>query len=367
MITTKDHIENLNALRAFAVFSVFVSHMASYGGIKFPILDEHGGGIGVQTFFLISGYLITQSAQNKTLFDYSISRFFRVFPAYWIALITAWILTASINNEYLSLLKENKSIIILNLLNLQQFSIKSLLMFDSLHVSWTLTVELIWYCIAFILATTLRFINLPYKWVFLLIITTVFSLLWVISAERGNLDFLLQNQTEASGVLISAPIRHVFLKSNIIGYLYFFIVGATIFIYKNTLISKPNFILWMPAALTIFLWENTQTWIGFAPQPLAAIGLGCLLILFLKMPPIKDNLINYTGEISYSIYLTHAPVMILIYHLLQINGVIANICVIALTYITSTVMFNFIEKPMIDYGRKIINKHRKIQSNTQGK
>src|ERR1700739_2296843 len=75
------HRDDIDGLRAFAVFPVMVFH---YGIL--PKLSS-GGFVGVDIFFIISGYLITQTIcrdLNKEMYaviDFYNRRVRRIFPA----------------------------------------------------------------------------------------------------------------------------------------------------------------------------------------------------------------------------------------------------------------------------------------------
>jgi len=49
--------------------------------------------IGVQLFFLLSGFVILMSVQGKNLIHFIGSRLGRLYPAYWLAVIAAAVLT----------------------------------------------------------------------------------------------------------------------------------------------------------------------------------------------------------------------------------------------------------------------------------
>lgn len=51
------------------------------------------GNLGVSLFFLISGFVITISTNNKTARQFTVSRFARLYPAFWIALIFTTVVT----------------------------------------------------------------------------------------------------------------------------------------------------------------------------------------------------------------------------------------------------------------------------------
>jgi peptidoglycan/LPS O-acetylase OafA/YrhL len=79
---------NFDLLRLFAAWFVLFAHCYPLGGINSAdpltqlIKIENFGGLGVGIFFVLSGYLVTQSLQrSKNLFEFSKRRVARIFPA----------------------------------------------------------------------------------------------------------------------------------------------------------------------------------------------------------------------------------------------------------------------------------------------
>jgi peptidoglycan/LPS O-acetylase OafA/YrhL len=97
--TTANHIHSLDILRGLAAFAVFASHF-SQQFLQIPDMGWIGtalsllGVIGVAVFFVLSGFLIhagTMRELGKTgsinWRAYGRRRFFRIYPAYFIALL----------------------------------------------------------------------------------------------------------------------------------------------------------------------------------------------------------------------------------------------------------------------------------------
>ncbi|MEU7422683.1 acyltransferase [Streptomyces sp. NPDC040750] len=90
----------LDGLRLVAALMVCLYHYAGRGGAVsgswhqtpahvFPTLSRAAtyGCLGVQFFFVISGFVICMSSWGRTLGDFFRSRVARLYPAYWVALV----------------------------------------------------------------------------------------------------------------------------------------------------------------------------------------------------------------------------------------------------------------------------------------
>ena len=98
---TAPRLRALDGLRLVAAFAVVVYHFTARKSSAWdrPVSDvwPHFGGfsqygyLGVNLFFLISGFVILMTAWGRSLDNYAISRITRLFPAYWasVALTTA--------------------------------------------------------------------------------------------------------------------------------------------------------------------------------------------------------------------------------------------------------------------------------------
>jgi peptidoglycan/LPS O-acetylase OafA/YrhL len=95
----KLHFQSLEALRFFAFFKVFLLHLPL--AIDSPTLSylKRGGGIGVQFFFVLSGFLITYLlvADKLTRGQVDVRRFFirrslRIWPLFYTMVLLAFVL-----------------------------------------------------------------------------------------------------------------------------------------------------------------------------------------------------------------------------------------------------------------------------------
>ena len=93
LIESKRHFYELDILRFLAALSVVFFHYTFLNAIVQPTTPDYPffsdvfkyGYLGVDLFFIISGFVILLSTGNKTAIGFSISRITRLYPAFWVA------------------------------------------------------------------------------------------------------------------------------------------------------------------------------------------------------------------------------------------------------------------------------------------
>jgi len=151
----------IDALRGIAALLVVYFHLHLHGFIGYP---EHPvppgieywfllgyfdlGKYAVATFFVISGFLIpsTLSGRNADLRKYIVHRAFRLYPAYWLAILVAY---------FLPFLYAGRAgfPIWMGLVNLTMFQ-KFVGVPDAIGVFWTLQIEITFYIFCAVLYVT---------------------------------------------------------------------------------------------------------------------------------------------------------------------------------------------------------------------
>lgn len=165
-------LDLLDLFRFVAAFSVLMYHYTYSGWSEKSLITEFWFGpfwkygyLGVQFFFIISGYVIFSSAKGKSLLSFFTSRFSRLFPAYWICVICTFGIVWLITPDQFTFFE-----LAVNLTMLQGFV--GVPHIDSVY--WSLTYELIFYFwISCYLLTNRNEMHLTFFLIFFLTISTI--------------------------------------------------------------------------------------------------------------------------------------------------------------------------------------------------
>ncbi len=104
-VAERDRLDTLDLLRLIAVLAVLLYHYAFRGAaadgftdISLPALVPLAkyGSLGVQLFFVISGFVIAYSAEGRTATGFAIARVARIYPAFLFCMTLTFVITLAI-------------------------------------------------------------------------------------------------------------------------------------------------------------------------------------------------------------------------------------------------------------------------------
>lgn len=361
----KKHFYNLDALRFLAAFSVFIFHFVQELKSIFPELINSGifkkvqmitskGTLGVNFFFVLSGFLITylifeeQKLKNKfNLKNFLIRRFLRIWPLYFIIIIIGFYLFPLIFNDYSTV--HSPLYYITFLANFDEINVGLYDSINFLTAPWSVAVEeqfyLFWGLFMFLLFK-LRTKAFPIILIGLIIFSIGFSYLNI----NDPRVIYYHTFSVMSNILIGA------------GLAYFYFNKAN-FLIKIRTLNKISIILIYLLGGFIILFKN-KIFIGqLIPFEHLIISLFFAFIIydqielkhsFYKIGKVK--LFNYLGKISYGLYLYHLIVIFIMTKLFNNFVEISNLIVytiiffvisISLTILVSSISYRFIEKPFL--------------------
>ncbi|HET6218810.1 MAG TPA: acyltransferase [Acidobacteriaceae bacterium] len=336
---TSGRLEFLDAARGIAACAVVFQHtiQISYPAfLPWSLRHVNCGLVGVVVFFLISGFIIPVSImRTKRLSTFWGSRFFRLYPIYWVSLVTALVL------GWLGLMRlpaafKTHPVLdsLVNFTMLQSF----LRAPDALPVYWTLSLELVFYVLCSLL----------------------FIAGWL---NRSLLWGWLASGSMALGVFIAGVGFHRSVPAGRIGLLVTAFLGTVIYsVYSKRQVQKHLYPLlaFTLATFAAGFWFRFQQYpshseaenysvAGVLASWVAAYTL--FAVLFLLRASEFPGWTLWIGRISYSLYLVHGMVLALLPRTL--NPVVFPCVAVSLSFAISAASYQWIEKPAIDFYRKV--------------
>ncbi len=307
---------DIDGLRALAIMLVIIFH-------AFPKFLR-GGFIGVDIFFVISGYLITSiilkglEGNNFSLLEFYSRRIKRIFPAlivvFAFSLIAGWFIL--LEDEYKLLGKHVAAggIYISNFILQSESGY-----FDTaaqlkpfLHL-WSLAIEEQFYLIfPILLIVCFRIYLNP---ALIISLALIFSFLLNITQIDNNLsEVFFFPHTRIWELLIGSSVAHINLNSR---YKFDCIIQSILFhgdINKEKALA--NFFSWFGLLLIIIAWFSFNHkemlfpgWWALMP----AIGTACLILAgkdaWFNYHFLSNKIVVFVGLISYPLYLWHWPLL----------------------------------------------------------
>jgi peptidoglycan/LPS O-acetylase OafA/YrhL len=343
----KKYIKNLDGLRAYSVIGVLLFHANISSHFYY-------GWLGVQVFFIISGYLITtillDSKDSKNFFKiFYARRILRIFPIYYLALIFtvifAFIINSSIKDIWYYLLYiQNYRLSWVNwnpqfppLLN----HTWSLAIEEQFYLFWPLMIwllskrKLIILCLSLILTAffvkyflSLKFPANPINW----------------ANTFANFDML------ASGALLAIILKKVDIKKVLISCLILSIF--TLLIYLLVFYLKPSHHLFWETNVKLTEIDGQAFIILVIPFIVFAISYLIYKNNIFTKIFFSNSIIVYIGKISYGIYLYHLIVFLIIDRYCHINNIfIISTSKFFLTMLISVLSWHLIEKRFLSLKR----------------
>jgi peptidoglycan/LPS O-acetylase OafA/YrhL len=370
MVKKSLYSENIDLLRAFAAISVLVYHVIELTSWKsFPIKGLLSwfriGWMGVDLFFVISGFVITLSAfsilENNNLKRYRIlfskKRIARIVPLHYLTILVflTFVMPAFLFERFW-----------INLFSHLSF-VHNLV--PSLHggingPNWTIATEMQFYALILFLAPWLRITNV-FKIILVFLAVSWFWKAGVIAYFDYKLPentfpiFVYSTQLPGvldeflMGILIarffksnySKNIISCFAKNNFLVYATFLI--AFIFLYYVLIIFWSNSEYWSKPLMVVFF----RTFLALS---FAFIVFSACFLEFNKKVKFFFIPFSYLGKISYGIYLWHLPIILSLKKVEWLTSDKILILTLILTFIFSSISWHFFEKSFINR----INKNR---------
>lgn len=327
----QDRFEELDAFRGLAALSVVLFHYTTryeqlYHHNTTPLFSMPWGHYGVQFFFIISGFVIFMTLERCTSWkDFVVSRFSRLFPAYWAAVLLTFIvgtLTPLPDQHY------NMPQLAINLTMLQSFFYTPPI--DGVY--WSLAWELNFYIIMlgfFLLSLLSNFEKIAPIWL---------------------LAMLANNFAVSAGIDIPWKVQ-TFM---VLKYTNLFIAGIIFYHIKTNGHSAYRLTLLTACLLSEYYASGLES---------ALFTAAFFALFFLavnkKLRFLRTKPLLWLGGISYTLYLVHQMIGFRVIQSLEKAGSDANQAILTSTILSiclASLITYLIEKPALNYVRHLRNR-----------
>lgn len=320
--------KNINALRAIAVISVVLFH--------FKISGFSGGFTGVDIFFVISGFLMTGiifkglQEQQFSLLGFYASRARRIVPAL-LVLCIALLMFGFVYlplDDYRDSIKTIKSSLFFN--SNFEFA-KGGSYFDApLRENWLLHT---W--------------SLSVEWQFYMLYPVLLMALFkYMGAQRTKIALVLLAMASLAASVYMTKVAPVFAFYMLPTRAWEMIAGGVVFLFPLQLGKRASHVfeaLGLTAILVgIFYFSEQDFW----PSYLAILPvLGTALVIYGNTHSIFSNsrALQFTGKISYSVYLWHWPIVVFLYTCGMLERPAYVLASIFLSFLLGALSFYFVE------------------------
>jgi len=298
-------IPELDLLRFIAAAGVTLYHYITCfpipGHVQGTVVESLSaltryGYMGVDLFFMISGFVILWSSINRDPLGFAISRISRLYPAFWISL--------AITSLCVFLIAEAVPHVEVPPLDKWTLAANATMIPATLNapliegVYWTLEVEIRFYALimALLIFRQMRRVEgFLYGWLALSIVGAFVQLPWIV--------------------------RFVILQP----YGPFFVAGCLFYLVLSRGRTLPRLVALATAALACMFVAHSQREGFITPDPVSAIVVPGLVLLFFatfvaltfrKRTPVSGRFARL-GAITYPLYLVHGLIGYLIYEILH--------------------------------------------------
>lgn len=345
------YIPQFDGLRALSILAVFIAHSEFLRSLPGAVILEYGR-IGVDLFFVLSGFLITgilldSKGSSHYFRNFYIRRALRIWPLYYLILLIIYLLTS----QFLPQMKDG-NVWLYFTVYIQNLFLQLKIPYG-LEPTWSLAVEeqfyMTWPLLVFLLKKRTLAAILP-------CLVFISLVLRVVGHQHGAPLKFVHNFTLCRMDAISlGSLAAIWLRSStctvtrwrqLAGW--FLAVGLTGIAIARILLNQQSTIVSYTFIAIVF--------VGFLGLALVSDPDRSFLGRLLTLRPLR-----YTGRISYGLYLLHMPLFLLLSGFIQehpiltkhpnLRNVLSALAQFTLAFLVATVSWKFFELPLLRLKR----------------
>lgn len=347
-----ERILALDGLRGIAASMVVITHAVSALAKPLaailalhhsPVALLSNGGGGVHIFFVLSGFCLAGSARRAQSFvglaRFYVRRVLRIHPPYVIGLLISWLLSGWIYERTAPVDALSQAMIDLRRVHISPRALQHALMFPGrayvqLPVGWTLQVEAVFS----ILLPGLMLAATRAHWLLLIAV----SLPMLEIREETTFNYMRFCLDFSFGIAIYCEREQL---TRLFAYL-----PATV---RGTLLIAGVVMLTSPVYFMLDMHSPVRAIVLYCCG--AAIIVMCVVHMTSVRRFLSHPTLGWIGRISFSVYLIHAPIIILLtpyvdHQLNLFEGVIFVVVSLLATYAIAPLLYYTVEEPSIRAG-----------------
>ncbi|HSD15950.1 MAG TPA: acyltransferase [Thermomonas sp.] len=328
-------IRRLNTLRAIAALIVLVGHYSNRAQLWDAVLGTRAPQLGVMLFFLLSAFLmsvlyIDRAPTAHAMRAYGLARFGRVVPLYVAVVVASWAL-GKIDIRWIA-------DSVYDIPDAKSLASHLALMYGA-QVLWTIPAEIHFYVIFAVLWSLRR--RLPWAIpLFGLVVLGVFaSGHWPLGPKQPVMGFPVDLP-----VLRGLP---YFVAGMAIGMLYLRWQPPVHWRHHGFVAALGLVLLLYPAILERLTGWTYVMWFNPLVLVVMSLAFSCLVFLVPDGNPLLEHRVgDYLGNISYSLYLLHFPILLAMEEFGLAHGAGGLLLFLGITVLASTITYRFFEFPV---------------------
>lgn len=322
----------IDLFRFLAAMAVVMYHYTfrgyaadNFSPVAFPVMGAvfKYGYLGVDLFFIISGFVVLMTALHKDTPQFVVSRLIRLYPAYWFSVTLTFICILLYQGPQFDATFQQY---LINLTMIHKFV--GVGHIDTVY--WTLLVELKFYLLIFLLLLTKQIHRIK-----------IFLFVWALAS-------IILNFTDGFGAL------KFFLIPRQSGY---FIAGAAFFLirregldlFKLALVLASYLLVVMPPIVALSdmtIHYNTEFSIGVIIAILSSFFIIFFMVSLKKTHMLSKPYFFYVGILTYPLYLIHQNIGFMLLNIFHesVNKYVLLFLILTLMIMISYLIHFFIER-----------------------
>lgn len=323
----EEETNNFTLLRLLLALMVVLGHFKLLSGTRYPHCPFNLADAAVDSFFVVSGYLIAGSYErSRAVRSFYIRRVFRLYPMYvCVVLLQACLMLALLPGGPLSepvatLRYLGANMLFANFLQYDIGGVLGRLGNPGINPSlWTLKIEIGFYLVVPLIYLAMR------HW------------------GRGALLAIFVGSVAYN--LVALHFGDERFARQLPGQMQFFVVGIALYLYGDR-ISVPA---WASAIVTV-LFLAAWTWLSPIPAGIRPLVVGAFVFCFALRTPV----LRMRSDMSYSVYLVHGPlIQTLILLGLFTDSLPFLALVVGAVLVLAFIAERLVERPGNEFGRRL--------------